>query len=150
MKLSDMLDEFFSSYDGYDGDIVGSYRQAEWIKKAIQLEARLEDEEGLKMQAVQEWNRVEAENKALSVLLSDLVDVEFERDALKNELAYRKEADRKVLAEECAADEKHCTCAPALYRRIAELEAAFDDAVRALWECEIEHVRDTDKEAKDD
>lgn len=39
MKLSEMLDEFFSSYDGYDGDIVGSYRQAEWIKKAIQLEA---------------------------------------------------------------------------------------------------------------
>ena len=84
--------------------------------------------------------KLEEENKALSVLLSDLVDVELERDALKNELAYRKEADCKVLAEDCGADEKHCTCAPALYRRIAELEAAFDDAVRALWECEIEHV----------
>ena len=95
-------------------------------------------------------SQLEAENKALGVLLSDLVDVEFERDALKNELAYRKEADRKVLTEECGADEKHCTCAPALYRRIAELEAAFDDAVRALWECEIKHVRDTDKEGKDD
>ena len=91
-------------------------------------------------------SQLEVENEALSMLLSGLVDVEFERDALKNELAYRKEADRKVLAEECAADEKHCTCAPALYRRIAELEAAFDDAVRALWECEIEHVRDTDKD----
>ena len=88
--------------------------------------------------------QLEVEVEALSVLLSDLVDVEFERDALKNELAYQKEADRKVLAEECGADEKHCTCAPALYRRIAELEAAFDDAVRALWEYEIEHVRDTD------
>ena len=102
----------------------------------------------------QDWRdqteQLEEEIEALSALLSDLVDVEFERDALKNELAYRKEADRKVLAEECGADEKHCTCAPALYRRIAELEAAFDDAVRALWECEIEHVRDTDKEAKDD
>ena len=83
---------------------------------------------------------------ALSMLLSGLVDVEFERDALKNELADIKEADRKVLAEDCAADEKHCTCAPALYRRIAELEAAFDDGVRALWEYEIEHVRDTDKD----
>ena len=90
--------------------------------------------------------QLKTENEALSVLLSGLVDVEFERDALKNELAYRKEADRKVLAEECGADEKHCTCAPALYRRIAELEAAFDDAVRALWECEIEHVRDADKD----
>ena len=38
MKLSEMLDGFFSSYDGYDGDIVSSYRQEEWIKKAIQLE----------------------------------------------------------------------------------------------------------------
>ena len=31
----------------------------------------------------------------------------------------------RVLAEECAPDEMHCSCVPVLRRRIAELEAAL-------------------------
>jgi hypothetical protein len=76
-----------------------------------------------------------AQLEAGSIVLRNTISIlkgENER-ATKYIEDYEDDA-RKVLADECAADEKHCACAPALYRRIAELEAAFDDAVRALWE----------------
>ena len=42
---------------------------------------------------------------------------------LETELADWRAASKKVLNEECAPDEKHCTCVPFLRKRIDELEA---------------------------
>lgn len=43
---------------------------------------------------------------------------------LESAIAERDEAYRKVIAGECAPDERHCSCVPHLRQRIAEMEAA--------------------------
>lgn len=59
------------------------------------------------------------------------------------ELAEIREAYARVLAEQCAPDEKHCTCVPALRARIAELEA-HEEKVNVFAE-NCQHVVDTMK-----
>ena len=49
----------------------------DFADEVAKLEARLEDEEGLKMQAVQEWNRVEAETAALKRALHELAQFDY-------------------------------------------------------------------------
>lgn len=51
--------------------------------------------------------------------------------ALKERLAEYDETYRRILAEECAPDEQHCTCVPALRMRIAEAERVIARVVEA-------------------
>ena len=46
-----------------------------------------------------------------------------ERDALKAEVAEYREYHQRVMAEQCAPDEQHCTCVPALRAENAVLKA---------------------------
>ena len=50
---------------------------------------------------------------------------------LEEELTDRKEADRKVLADECAPDEKHCTCVPALKKENRDIKRTID--AQQVW-----------------
>ena len=66
MELIEQIDAEYDKADALSGrcDIPRDTLLG-WKNEVVQLKAKLEDEEGLKMQAVQEWNRVEAENEAL-------------------------------------------------------------------------------------
>jgi hypothetical protein len=44
-------------------------------------------------------------------------------DALRQRIQAYQDDYHNVMAENCAGDEKHCTCVPPLRKRIAELEA---------------------------
>lgn len=54
-------------------------------------------------------------------------------DALKARVADWEEERARILAEECAPDEKHCTCVPVLRARVAELEAATKNTEGLSW-----------------
>ena len=50
---------------------------------------------------------------------------------LADEVIDWREGQRRVMAENCAPDEKHCTCVPVLRKAIEELEADRDRLMRA-------------------
>ena len=54
---------------------------------------------------------------------NDLNQVELLLAAAQERIRQYEEDFRKVITEECASDEKHCSCVPHLRRRIAELES---------------------------
>jgi hypothetical protein len=62
---------------------------------------------------------------------ADLQDSLHKREA---ELAEIKATHARIVAEECAPDEQHCTCVPALRARMAELEAVFA-YMQEAWGC---------------
>ncbi len=70
-------------------------------------------------------------HKEIMFLVKDLSDEEIKYvkelcskvAQLEAELEDWRAASEKVLNEECAPDEKHCTCVPFLRKRIDELEA---------------------------
>lgn len=83
-------------------------------------------------------------------------DLAFNRTvlALCDEVDDWREGARKVMAEVCAPDEKHCTCVPALRKHIAALESRIQDNTNLiernrtletrcrLLEAEVERLRD--------
>ena len=71
MKLSEKIRK---SMDDAEAGLAISWPIDQWADEVAKLEARLEDEEGLKMQAVQEWNRVEAENATLKREMRKIYD----------------------------------------------------------------------------
>jgi hypothetical protein len=73
-------------------------------------------------------------------LQEKLIDNMRENADLRAELANWKEDHRRVMSEECAPDEKHCTCVPALRKRIFELEADRDDTFSRLVHSERTRV----------
>ena len=52
--------------------------------------------------------------------------LEAEVARLTADLNDRDEAHRRILAEECAPDERHCSCVPALRAEVARLRAALE------------------------
>ena len=40
MKLSEKIRNYFTRYDGYDGDVVSQYEYDEWIDKLAKLETK--------------------------------------------------------------------------------------------------------------
>ena len=68
--------------------------------------------------------RAEVERVGAEVLAA-LVGVEAERDALRERLNAYEDDFRRVLAEECAPDERHCSCVPHLRAEVEELRLAL-------------------------
>jgi len=83
MKLIEQIDAEYDKADALSGrcDIPRDTLLG-WKNEVIQLKAKLEDEEGLKMQAVQEWNRVEAENEDAWNVIKAAHSLEMLLDAL--------------------------------------------------------------------
>ena len=75
-------------------------------------------------------------NGYCSVYCEDMHEVEQENAALKRELAEHDEYYRKVMNEECAPDEVHCTCVPALRDGIAALKRELQDAKELIYRYE--------------
>lgn len=74
--------------------------------------------------------KLEAEREELSTLYNHAcarIDSDAERIAdLKEELQAHDDYYRIVVNDECAPDEVHCTCVPALRKKIDNLEAELE------------------------
>jgi hypothetical protein len=73
--------------------------------------------------AARRIERLEADYAELCKLYDS--ECEAHREAL-DDLAYRNQSDRRVLADECPADERHCGCVPTLRREVERLRAIVD------------------------
>lgn len=67
-------------------------------------------------------------------------DLRREIEDLKETVSDYEESHRKIIAEECAGDEKHCTCVPALRQRVAELEAELKYVARNASMIQAERI----------
>lgn len=77
----------------------------------------LQGNRGFNERAAQSVTRIALEAADVPALLARI-------EALEYQITDRDDSFRRVIAEQCAPDERHCSCVPALRARIAELEAA--------------------------
>jgi hypothetical protein len=72
-----------------------------------------------------------------------LILAERELVSLRAELKEYRDDYHRVMSEECASDETHCTCVPALRKRVAELEAALKEYANPdSWACRTGDTND--------
>jgi len=81
--------------------------------------------------------------KTIEICSHEILRLEKKERDLEAELTEHNAYYRKVINEECAPDEVHCTCVPALRDKIRQLEAklnAVECAVcgKTLLHCECE------------
>jgi predicted nucleic acid-binding Zn-ribbon protein len=85
-----------------------------------------------KLRAESSPDALESERAMNAILTAELEQLKTERDALKATLDDYMDDFKAVVNEQCAKNEKHCTCVPHLRQRIKEVEAERDAAVREL------------------
>lgn len=80
-----------------------------------------------------EANRRIAElEENVKTLQQVLFDKQETLDSVCARLVDLQDDYRATLAEDCAPDERHCSCVPHLRRRVRELEDELDQSKRAL------------------
>jgi uncharacterized protein YhaN len=104
-------------------------RQANSAKMGMDAATAISNQQLLqaaKLRAESSPDALESERAMNAILTAELEHLKAERDALKATLDDYMDDYKAVVNEQCAKNEKHCTCVPHLRQRIKEVEAERD------------------------
>ena len=75
------------------------------------------------------FGKTELGNEIHSSARLEVYELKKQNNEMREQLDEIAEYQRRVVSEQCAPDETHCTCVPALRKHIAELESVCKQAI---------------------
>ena len=117
-----------SEEDGYD-ILYRKYKEGSALVKKYRQKFTALRTENEMLKSGEEYRMMQ---ERLVRLIEGGKKIKAENERLKDELSAIAEAHKQVMSEQCAPDEKHCTCVPVLRAEINRLKEDKRELVEAM------------------